>query len=377
MIDFLLKEMEKSANPIFTKNELVSISSGEFERLKKLGVSAFRQPSERELARIRLPRCQHGCSLTVSPVGNRLEAVCLDHPEEGPIPIQRDDLFRYIFSIENFLQQIRKSNNIEGGHQKIPGGYHYIGYKLYDDKRIGFLFIPKMEKSEYITLSGLKHICEDDDFIIALTPVFKIDDISLKKAIRRNNIIQTPILPILDPKSFELQIDGLIAKYLKPKAVLTARQKKGYDKHHNLCKDRIYLTGEVPGHHGNLISVNDNDVRIPDSLFLLCLRFVQELKKKKGGWINTQTLHKERIIPDPNSYQIYSNLRSEIKGYLIENNGRKFIESDGSKNYRISTHPDFVTYNKGKLNRHDDARIRKIAGKLPKSRHRIGTKRKR
>jgi len=42
----------------------------------------------------------------------------------------------------------------------------------------------------------------------------------------------------------------------------------------------------------------------------------------------------------------------------------KFIENDGSKNYRLSTHRDFVTYNKKKLQGHPDGRVRVIAKKL-------------
>ncbi|MDQ1328838.1 MAG: hypothetical protein QG641_2124 [Candidatus Poribacteria bacterium] len=48
-------------------------------------------------------------------------------------------------------------------------------------------------------------------------------------------------------------------------------------------------------------------------------------------------------ITDTLKYQIYSNLRTALEGSLSDKNGQKFIQSDGSKNYRISTHPDFIT----------------------------------
>ena len=54
-----------------------------------------------------------------------------------------------------------------------------------------------------------------------------------------------------------------------------------------------------------------------------------------------------------------------LKGSLIDKNAKKFIENDGSKNYRISTHPDFITYNKEKLLNHKDSQIRKLAEELP------------
>lgn len=90
-----------------------------------------------------------------------------------------------------------------------------------------------------------------------------------------------------------------------------------------------------------------------------------ELKKGKGGWVNIYTLESEGIITDAMKYQIYSNLRTAIKGSLLKKDGQKFIESDGSKSYRISTHPDFVTYDRKKLINHPDPDIVKLAKQLP------------
>ena len=95
--------------------------------------------------------------------------------------------------------------------------------------------------------------------------------------------------------------------------------------------------------------------------FLLLLRLAVELKKGEGGWVNIFSLYDEHIIADPGKYQIYSNLRTVLKGSLIVKNAEKFVENDGSKNYRISTHPDFITYNKEKLLNHQDSQIRKLA----------------
>jgi len=89
------------------------------------------------------------------------------------------------------------------------------------------------------------------------------------------------------------------------------------------------------------------------------------IKKGEGGWVNIHSLDEEHIIADPGKYQIYSNLRTVLKGSLIDKNAKKFIENDGSKNYRISTHPDFITYSKKKLLSHKDPDIRELAEELP------------
>jgi hypothetical protein len=76
-------------------------------------------------------------------------------------------------------------------------------------------------------------------------------------------------------------------------------------------------------------------------------------------------LESEGIITDPLKYRVYSNLRTALEGSLLEKDGQKFIQSDGSKKYRISTHPDFITYDKKKLLMHQVNDIRELAKKLP------------
>jgi len=141
MIRYLLKELEKSRSPVFSRKELVDISRTGFEDLCRQQVLVYFRPSEKELENLRLPRCQHGCNLAVVEIDGEIEAVCLDHPEEDPIPIDRDDLSRYSFSVDRFLFKVRTANCIEGEFQRIVGGYFYLGRKFYNDMQVGFIFI--------------------------------------------------------------------------------------------------------------------------------------------------------------------------------------------------------------------------------------------
>ena len=112
------------------------------------------------------------------------------------------------------------------------------------------------------------------------------------------------------------------------------------------------------------MEVDGHQIKISDAIFILLLRFVLELKKKKGGWVNRYTLQSEGFVSDAERFQMYSNLRTALEGSLLDKDGQKFIQNDGSKNYRVSTHPDFVTYNKKKLLKHPDERVRGIAREL-------------
>jgi len=147
---------------------------------------------------------------------------------------------------------------------------------------------------------------------------------------------------------------------------LSDRQKKDCKRHDYKCRDQFDVPGTRPMKRSNVIEVNGNRVRIGDSLLKLFLRLVLELKKGKGGWVNIHALEEEGLIGDPLTYQRYSNLRKALEGSLLLKNGQDFIESDGSKSYRVSTHPDFIRYDKKKLaKQHPDPDINEIAKKLP------------
>lgn len=141
-------------------------------------------------------------------------------------------------------------------------------------------------------------------------------------------------------------------------------QEKDYEKHEYKCTDQIHVLGASSIPRSNEIIVNKTKIEIGDSLFLLLLRLAVELKKGEGGWVSIYSLYDEHIITDSDKYKIYSRLRTALQGSLIDKNGKKFIENDGSKNYHISTRPDFITYNKKKLLSHKDSQIRRLAEEL-------------
>jgi len=156
----------------------------------------------------------------------------------------------------------------------------------------------------------------------------------------------------------------------KSGTVLSDEQEKDYNEYGYKCYDRVHIPGDVPMKRSNIIEVNGNQIKIPDRLFGLLLWLVLELKKKEGGWVDRYTLASAGIVSDPEDFRTYSNLRQKLEGNLAKKNGQDFIQNDGSKRYRISTHPDFIRYERGKLIKHPDERVREIARKLPTQRRR-------
>ena len=103
---------------------------------------------------------------------------------------------------------------------------------------------------------------------------------------------------------------------------------------------------------------NGHTIKMSGAPFRLLIELVVEQKKGDCGWL---TRHIEA-----GKYQSFERLRKPLKGSLKEKDAKKFIENDGSKRYRISTHPEFVTYDRGSLLKHTEAEVRAVDKKLPK-----------
>lgn len=78
----------------------------------------------------------------------------------------------------------------------------------------------------------------------------------------------------------------------------------------------------------------------------------------KDGWLTKFT--------ERGKYQIYERLRSRLEGSLIEKAAKKFIENDGPKRYRVSTHPDLIIRDRENLLKHTDSGVLELVKKCRK-----------
>lgn len=231
---------------------------------------------------------------------------------------------------------------------------------------MGLIFVLNIGNGKLLKLSTLKYICNDHSILVVFTPVSSNEAGVLKKHLKRESLIH---------KTFDTQICNLlgdiISGMLKPDIgadlvirELTEKQNKDYKNFEYKCYDKIYIPGTIPMKRSNEVEVNSHKIKLGDSVFKLFLRLVLELKKKKEGWINRYSLGSDSIIADVEKFQIYSNLRMALQGSLLDKDGQKFIENNGSKQYRISLHPDFIAYDREKLLKHPDSSIQNLARKL-------------
>jgi len=245
-------------------------------------------------------------------------------------------------------------------------GHFYIANKNNNGKKAGLIFVLNIGDGRLLKLSTLKYIYKDKSILVVFTPVSSDEANILERRLKQASLVH---------KTFDTQICKLLGEIisgiLKPDIgmdlvirELTDKQNKDYKDFEYKCYDKVYIPGAIPMKRSNEIEVNNHKIKLGDSVFKLFLRLVLELKKKKEGWVHRHSLGSDSIIGDVEKFQIYSNLRTALQGSLLDKDGQKFIENNGSKQYRISLHPDFIAYNREKLIKHPDNSIRDIAKKL-------------
>jgi len=245
-------------------------------------------------------------------------------------------------------------------------GYFYIANKTHCGKRMGLVFVLNIGNGKLLKLSTLKYICKDNSILVVFTPVSGNEVGTLKRHFKQGRLFHKT----LDAQICKL-LGEIISGMLKPDIgadlvvrELTEKQNKDYKEFEYKCYDKVYIPGTIPMKRSNEIEVNNHKIKLGDSVFKLFLRLVLELKKKKEGWVHRHSLGSDSIIADVEKFQIYSNLRTALQGSLLDKDGQKFIENNGSKQYRISLHPDFIAYDRKKLLKHPDTSIQNLARKL-------------
>lgn len=240
MIEWLLKELEKNPTGVFRKRDLFEQSKEQFEELKSLGLLIYVQPNLNcETYPCSLP-CANSCPMDVVEVDNRFYAICPQDSEIDPISLNRDELDKYQFCIEKFLELVRSANKLAGSLQEIKQDYFYFGYTTYKNNRVGFVFGFTITCKSTLELTGLKHLCVDDDFLVVFSPVSMIEDISQRKELGLEKITQTSLAISLNFETYEFSVEKNISALIaQQKSESEPAEKK--KKKHRPTKEKMKL----------------------------------------------------------------------------------------------------------------------------------------
>jgi hypothetical protein len=377
MIPWLLREAEKDPDRIFMEKELLRRSKKNFEKAKSEGGLRFIHLDIND-DYIPCPTpCPAPCSgmKLAPPPPNRKDlaavAFCEIKDDVDFIPLSRGDLAAYQFNLDPLIEKIRKANGLDGSNYSMTPRLYFLGERLVAGVNTAFVLalFPDAATAEPHLFGLLGRIPSHCPQTVVVAP-----SLSFTSEPIYSKLISDAIFPITLPKDFGKAGFGFsylatmrkkIPTGAAPKVPpLTKRQIADKEKYGYRCRDRIHFPGTTPYERKNEVIINGHKVFIGDKLFALLLRLVAELKKGKGGWIESADLVAERFINDIEHRQPFSHLRHAFKPWLIEGDGKHLIESSRSKQYRLSTHPEFITFDKKNLLAHPEDDIRKLVAAI-------------
>lgn len=351
----LLKRIECFPEAKFYESDLTRISPSEFASFKKLKYLLFDQYDFDKESYFD----KQGNERFVRKVNGKWVASSTEDTELSPIYLKDEELNRYSFSVQPLLTEIRAKNALAKNTDQITQRVYFIGETTVLQNSVGVFvaFLGDDEQAE-AELLGLRAKIGKVDKVLVLGPTYVITSQDLVGRLAGQNITCLTFEEAFNGKGYAIDFSKVQFEeaqgHSTPK--MTAKLVTDYTKHKYQCKDHMHIPGNSQLQRSNDLVVNGHAIKMPDAPFRLLMELVVELKRDEGGWLAMNT--------EEGKYQIFDHLRKPLEGSLHEKDAKKFIENDGSKRYRISTHPDFVTYERGNLLEHTDADVRELAQKL-------------
>jgi hypothetical protein len=202
------------------------------------------------------------------------------------------------------------------------------------------------------------------DLVAVVAPSFRLKSETLRAQLERVHIY---LISLSDIESLEIDVSPLlkVAATPAPLVLFTPEQEEEFTQYGYKSRLPIHITGDTEKRATNIVEIGDTRVPIGDAPFALFLRLVVELKKNRMGTVPKSTLFSRRSVKADGEFQAIARLRQAFQTALGGLAPELFIEVLKPKTLRLSTHPDIVTYDKDKLLRHDNEKIRRLARRLP------------
>jgi hypothetical protein len=358
----MLRELEKHPNTLFYEKELKVRDAAEFTKMRRERLLGYVQPDDRNET-YGLGQVQ---PLTVVKVDGELYGINDEDPEADPLPLKRADLARYKFSLERFIDKLRAANNLLGPKSALDKRLVFAGEKVTDGKRVAFVFalFDSEKRAEDLLLSLPGRMSSKPDLVAVVTPSFTLKSETLRVQLERLRIC---LVPLGDTESLEIDVSPLLKAMPTPapSVILTPEQEVEFAQYGYKSRLQIHITGDTEKRATNIVEINGTRVPIGDAAFTLFLRLVVELKQNRMGTVPKSTLTRGGYLKADGEFQAINRLRQAFNTALGGLAPQEFIEVPRAKTLRLSTHPDLVTYDKEKLLRHSNEKIRRLAARLP------------
>ena len=288
-----------------------------------------------------------------------------DDPDEPIAEVNPRDIIRYRFNWEPWLQKVRERNGINGSSTWLDKYLLFLGQRTDSGRKLGFVlgFFNHRDEAMNLLLGLPARMTSNYDALAVTTLCF---DRLPQQDMANLERLHVYVVPPINPRT--LEVDTI---HLPPKeqpsipVVLSANQEEEFLTQAYKCRLPIVISGEIAKWHRNKVLVNGFPVFLGDSLFLLFLRLVLGMHKSVDGAVTKAGLRSGGFAKAGSEEQTIGHLRASLTGVLGDYSSHDLIETYRRGAIRLSTHPALVKYNKDKLTRHHNEKVRRLAAQLP------------
>ncbi|MBL8013742.1 MAG: hypothetical protein JNN05_07830, partial [Candidatus Omnitrophica bacterium] len=308
LLAHLLRYAEESSTIKFFESDLVQISSSGFTALKGQKYLTFDQYDfEKEIY-----FDKKGNERFVRRIKGKWIALSTENPEISPLQLKDQNLNRYSLNVQPLVAEIKSKNNLYKNSGAVNDRILFIGAKDILKQKVGiYLGLFADEKQAGNELLSLKSKTDQYHKYFVLCPTLEIKSQDLLSKLLAEDITCLSFKECLNDRTVDFsklkdKKDGQFVSLKTNKQII---EETAQDYH---CADKVHVPGRCPRKKSNIIELNNNEIKIGDSLFELFLNLVIGAKKNKGGWVTFDTKEGE--------YQPFSNLRAPLKGALLKKN---------------------------------------------------------
>jgi hypothetical protein len=201
------------------------------------------------------------------------------------------------------------------------------------------------------------------DAIAVVTPSYAPRSLSLVSQLEPLRIGFVHISPA---ESLRVDVTDLFADVPAPVPVprLTPEQERDCHVWGYKCRMLIHIAGDITPSGNNVVHVGSSQVEVGDAPFLLFLRLLLELRRRKQGDVAKVKLQREGYLSEDGEFQSIKRLRDCFVRASGDLDPKDLIENCQPKALRLSMHPDLITCDLDRLSVHNDSGVRKLVEAL-------------
>ncbi len=355
MIEALWNRVVTEDRFIFARKELENLGSA--DRLNHLmGLGILRCPAPDKDSLWLGGRCPDGAFMEILEIDGFYYGFCRRYPSVGLKKIAPVDqgLGQYEFQLERFLKHIKRKSLLRGTFKSLGSGRYEMGSFLDHGKPTVFIYWHE-RNPDWQQILGFREDLYPQKKMLLFFPVYHHSDAGPPQ-MGDDKTICLPFGSFVNWKTLRLDWQKL-----KASAGVGHGRSAPPDNYPNnpfayKRMVRILIDGKPIGNKTYRVVIDGETFAVGPKILVLLLRFVLELKKGEGGWIQTSQLINEGYLEFSNQTQTISRLREN----LGDKKSKTLIENMPGQGYRLSVPPEWVRINDKNLILFKDQRIKSL-----------------